>query len=252
MSGFRQTCIAFDRVIGTFSAIPHPVAVEITAAAAPDFICIDCEHAQIGRERVEEMIRAADLHRVPTMVRVPGHAPEAIASALDAGAAGVLVPRVSNADEARAAVAATRFPPAGRRGVGPGRAAGYGYRIAETLKTANETVVLAIQIETAEGLANIEEIAAVEGIDVIFVGPGDLSVSINAMGSESADKLNAAIRRIADAARAASKAAGLFRPDGSDVATWEKVGISFYIIGSDAMMLSAGLAAGLKQARSET
>ncbi|MGV0819683.1 HpcH/HpaI aldolase family protein [Martelella sp. AMO21009] len=252
MSGFRQTCIAFERVIGTFAAIPHPVAVEITAAAGPDFICIDCEHAQIGRERVEDMIRAADLHRVPAMVRVPGHAPEAIASALDAGAAGVLVPRVSSADEARAAVSATRFPPLGRRGVGPGRAAGYGYRIAETLKSANETVVLAIQIETAEGLADIEDIAAVEGIDVIFIGPGDLSVSINAMGPENADKLNTAIRRITDAARAAGKAVGLFRPDGSDVAAWEKAGISFYIIGSDAMMLSAGLAAGLKQARSET
>lgn len=252
MSGFRQTCIAFGRVTGTFTAIPHPVAVEITAAAGPDFICIDCEHAQIGRERVEDMIRAADLHRVPAMVRVPGHAPEAIASALDTGAAGVLVPRVSSADEARAAVDATRFPPVGRRGVGPGRAAGYGYRIAETLKSANDAIVLAIQIETAEGLAAIEEIAAVEGIDVIFIGPGDLSVTIDAMGPENADRLDAAIRRIAEAARAAGKAVGLFRPDGSDVAAWERVGISFYIIGSDAMMLSAGLAAGLKQARSET
>ena len=144
------------------------------------------------------------------------------------------------------------MPQAGRRGVGPGRAAGYGYRIVETLKSANETVVLAIQIETAEGLANIEEIAAVEGIDVIFIGPGDLSVTIDAMGPENADRLNAAIRRIADAARAAGKAVGLFRPDGSDVATWEEAGISFFIIGSDAMMLSAGLAAGLRQARSET
>ncbi|WP_180898845.1 HpcH/HpaI aldolase family protein [Martelella soudanensis] len=249
MSGFRQTCIAFDRVVGTFAAIPHPVAVEITAAAGPDFICIDCEHAQIGRERVEEMIRAADLHRVPAMVRVPGHAPEAIASALDAGAAGVLVPRVSSADEARAAVAATRFPPAGRRGVGPGRAAGYGYRISELLKSANDTIVLAIQIETAEGLADIGEIAAVEGVDVIFIGPGDLSVSIDAMGPENADRLDAAIRRITDAARAAGKTVGIFRPDGADIGKWSAAGISFYLIASDAMVLSAGVAAGLKQAR---
>ncbi|WP_174804060.1 HpcH/HpaI aldolase family protein [Martelella limonii] len=245
MSGFRKTCISFERVIGTFSAIPHPVAVEIAATSGAAFLCIDCEHAQIGRERVEDMIRAADLHRVPAMVRVPGHQPEAIASALDAGAAGVLVPRVSTAGEARAAVAATRFPPVGRRGVGPGRAAGYGYRIAETLKSANETVVLAIQIETAEGLANVEEIAAVEGIDVIFIGPGDLSVAIDAMGPDNAEKLNAAIRQIADTARAAGKAVGIFRPDGSDVAAWETAGISFYIIGSDAMMLASGLAAGL-------
>ena len=136
MRDFRQKCLRQERVIGTFGAIPHPVAVEVMAATGLDFICIDWEHSQIGRERIEDLIRAADAGGVPAMVRVPGHAPESIAAALDAGAAGVLVPRVSSAAQARAAVMATRYPPQGERGVGPGRAAAYGYRIPDYLKAA--------------------------------------------------------------------------------------------------------------------
>jgi len=180
MQDFRGRCTGGEVTIGTFAAIPHPVAIEVTAASGVDFICIDWEHAQIGRERIEDLVRAADVHGVPAMVRVPGHEPESIAAVLDAGAAGVLVPRVSTAEQARAAVQATRYPPVGARGVGPGRAAAYGYRIPDYLASANENLLLAIQVETAEGLANIDAIAAVDGVDVIFIGPGDLSVSIDA------------------------------------------------------------------------
>ncbi len=156
MSDFREKCIGKASLIGTFAAIPHPVAVEVTAQAGLDFICIDWEHAQIARETIENLVRAADVHAVPAMVRVPGHAPEAIAAALDSGARGVLVPRVSTATQAQAAVKATRYPPLGERGVGPGRAAGYGYRIPEYLAAANAEIVVAVQVETAEGLANVD------------------------------------------------------------------------------------------------
>lgn len=249
MSDFRKACLGQKRLIGTFAAIPHPVAIEVVAAAGLDFICIDAEHSQIGRELIENLIRAADVHRVPAMVRVPGHAPESIAGVLDAGAEGVLVPRVSTADHARAAVAATRYPPVGERGVGPGRAAGYGYHIPDYLKSANESLVLAIQIETAEGLANVEEIVAVEGIDVIFIGPGDLSVSINALGPKGAAKLEAAILTITQAAINAGKTVGIFRPSADDMAKWSQAGISFYLLASDTMFLGASLAAGVAAAR---
>ncbi len=249
MSDFRQKCIGYERVVGTFAAIPHPVAIEVTAASGLDFICIDAEHSQIGRELIENLIRASDVHRIPAMVRVPGHAPESIAGVLDAGAAGVLVPRISTAVQAKAAVLATRYPPIGERGVGPGRAAGYGYRIPDYLKGANESLVLAIQIETAEGLANVEEIVAVEGVDVIFIGPGDLSVSLDAMGPKGAKKLDAAILKITGAARAAGKAVGIFRPSPDDVGKWSEAGISFYLLASDTMFLGASLAAGVTAAR---
>ena len=249
MQGFRAKCTGGDRVVGTFAATPHPVAIEVTAAADVDFICIDWEHAQISRERIEDLVRAADVRGVPAMVRVPGHAPESIAAALDAGAKGVLVPRVSTAEQARAAVQATRYPPVGGRGVGPGRAGDYGYRIADYLAEANETLLLAIQVETAEGLANIEAIAAVEGVDVIFIGPGDLSVSIDAMGLAGAARLNAAIETIAAAALRAGRTVGIFRPSANDVATWAESGIRFFIIASDTMFLGASIAAEMKAAR---
>lgn len=249
MSDFRTACLGHQRLIGTFAAIPHPVAVEITASAGVDFLCIDGEHAQIGRELIENMIRASDVHRIPAMVRVPGHAPESIAGALDAGAAGVLVPRVSTVAQAEAAVLATRYPPVGERGVGPGRAAGYGYRIPDYLKRANDGIVLAIQIETAEGLANVEEIVSVEGVDVIFIGPGDLSVSIDALGPSGAERLEAAIVKITDASRKAGKAVGIFRPSPDDIGKWSKAGISFYLLASDAMFLGASVAAGVAAAQ---
>jgi 4-hydroxy-2-oxoheptanedioate aldolase len=249
MQNFRQKCTSGEPVIGTFAAIPHPVAIEVAAASGVDFICIDWEHSQIARDRIEDLVRAADVHRVPAMVRVPGHAPESIAAALDAGAAGVLVPRVSTAAQAAAAVQATRYPPIGIRGVGPGRAAAYGYRIPDYLGKANDSLLLALQVETAEGLANIEDIASVEGVDLIFIGPGDLSVSIDAMGPANAEKLNVAIETIASTARKAGKSVGIFRPSPDDVGKWIKSGISYYILASDTMFLGASLAAGVATAR---
>lgn len=249
MSNFRKKCISYERMIGTFAAIPHPVAIEVTAATGLDFLCIDAEHSQIDRELIENLVRASDAHHIPALVRVPSHASEWIASALDAGAAGVLVPRVSTSAQAKAAVMATRYPPVGERGVGPGRASAYGYRIPDYLKAANESLVLAIQIETAEGLANVEEIAAAEGVDIVFIGPGDLSVSIDAMGPAGAEKLNAAITTITNAARKAGKAVGIFRPSADDVGRWAEAGISFFMLASDTMFLGASLAAGVAAAR---
>ncbi|MBZ9701054.1 MULTISPECIES: HpcH/HpaI aldolase family protein [unclassified Mesorhizobium] len=251
MSGFRNKCIGRESLVGSFAAIPHPVAVEVMAQSGLDFLCIDWEHAQISRDMIETMVRAADIHRVPAIVRVPGHAPEAIAAALDSGAQGVLVPRVSTAAQAQAAVKASRYPPTGERGVGPGRAAGYGYRISEYLAQANDSIVVAVQVETSEGLANIEAIAAVEGVDVIFVGPGDLSVSIDAIGPKGADKLAQAIRRIIDATIAHGRTSGIFCAKPQDVAQWATLGASFFILASDTMFLGAGAAAGKASADAE-
>jgi 4-hydroxy-2-oxoheptanedioate aldolase len=251
MSDFREKCIGKARLIGTFAAIPHPVAVEVTAQAGLDFICIDWEHAQIAREMIENLVRAADVHAVPAMVRVPGHAPEAIAAALDSGARGVLVPRVSTATQAQAAVKATRYPPLGERGVGPGRAAGYGYRIPEYIAAANAEIVVAVQVETAEGLANVDQIAATAGVDVVFVGPGDLSVSIDAMGPSGADRLGRAIGTIIGSALAHGKIAGIFCAKPEDAGHWAARGASFFILASDTMFLGAGVAAGHAAARSK-
>jgi 4-hydroxy-2-oxoheptanedioate aldolase len=249
MTDFRQKCLANANLIGAFAAIPHPVAVEVTARFGPDFLCIDWEHAQIARDAIENLVRAADIHKVPAIVRVPGHGSEAIASALDSGARGVLVPRISTAAQAQMAVRAARYPPHGERGVGPGRAAGYGYCIPEYLARANKDVLLAVQVETAEGLANVDEIAAVSGVDVIFVGPGDLSVSLDAIGPAGADKLKQAIETIIVVTLGAKKVAGIFCATPGDVGKWAGTGASFFILASDTMFLGAGVAEGVAAAR---
>lgn len=252
MPNFRETCTSGAPLFGTFCAIPHPVAMEVTAAAGLDFVCIDWEHAQIGREKLEELVRAADLHRVPAMVRVPDHAREWTAFALDAGASGVLVPRVSTAGQARAAVLATRYPPLGERGVGPGRASGYGYRIGSYLANANDALTLAIQIETAEGLANIHEIVEVAGVDLIFIGPGDLSVSLGIKQDERETLLLDAITRISAASRAAGKTVGIFVGSADSVSQWRNLDISFFMLGSDTVFLGSAVSQCAEQLKSAT
>lgn len=249
MNDFRNRAVGGAGLIGTFAAIPHPVAVEVTAASGVDFVCIDWEHAQIARDAIENLVRAADVHQVPAMVRVPGHASEAIAAALDSGARGVLVPRVSTAAQAQAAVKASRYPPLGERGVGPGRAQGYGYRIFDYLASANEEVIVAVQVETAEGLSNADAIAATDGVDVVFVGPGDLSVSIDAMGPAGAAKLEQAIEGIIAAALAHGKTAGIFCARPEDAGRWAAKGVSFFILASDTMFLGTAAVAGIAAAR---
>ncbi len=246
---FRETCLSGQAKFGLFCNIAHPAAVEVLALGRPDFICLDGEHSQIGRGEFENLCRAGDVHGVPVMARVPGKAPEALAGVLDAGARGVMVPMVSTAEEARAIVSACRYPPLGRRGVGPGRAAGYGYRIPDYLAAANRSVLVTIQVENVEGLNNIEAIAAVEGIDAIFIGPGDLGVSLSVLPEAERPTLDAAIGRIADACRAAGRVFGMFRPGPERIEDYLSLGMRFFILGSDAMALTASVEGTMRAAR---
>lgn len=249
MKNFRKSAVGGTTLVGTFGEIPHPVAVEVMAQAKPDFICIDWEHAQIARDQIENLVRASDIHGVPAMVRVPGHAPEEIAAVLDSGARGVLAPRVSTPEQAAAVVKASRYPPHGERGVGPSRATSYGYGIFDYLADANDSIVVAVQVETAEGLANVDAIAATEGVDVVFIGPGDLSVSLDAWRPEGAEKLAKAIEKIIRTTLKRGKAAGIFCGRPEDVGRWAEAGATFFILASDTMFLGAATAAGLTSAR---
>jgi 4-hydroxy-2-oxoheptanedioate aldolase len=161
----------------------------------------------------------------------------------------VLVPRVSTAAQAAAVVKASRYPPAGERGVGPGRATGYGYRIFDYLAEANSSIVVAVQVETAEGLANVDAIAATEGVDVVFIGPGDLSVSLDAYRPDGARKLAKAVEKIIAATLTRGKTAGIFCGRPEDVGRWATRGASFFILASDTMFLGAATSSGLAVAR---
>lgn len=225
---------------GPFLAVPSPMVMEIACAARPDFVCIDMEHGPISPTMAEDMLRAAALWHVPALVRVPGPDAVAIGQALDSGAAGVLVPRVSSAEEARAAVMAARFPPEGRRGLGPCRASVYGRDLPDYLQTARNLTVVAIQIETVEALDALGAILAVPGIDLAFIGPGDLGVGLAASKRDTA--LDNAIEGVLDAAAGAQCAAGIFTMNRPDAARYTGR-VALVICGSDSTVLTDGFAA---------
>ncbi|MTD54970.1 4-hydroxy-2-oxovalerate aldolase [Amycolatopsis sp. RM579] len=223
-------------VLGTFVSVGHAASVEILATQGFEAVCIDAEHAALGPAEIESLIRACDVSRVPSLVRVSGVGAE-ISRALDSGARGVVVPRVETAEEAAAAVAAVRYPPAGTRGAGPGRASAYGSALPRYLETANDDTVLVIQVETRRGVDNAEEIAAVEGIDVVFVGPGDLAVSLGVPGGSPAH--SAAVERIIGAATAAGVLTGIFCLDSAQVERWAGAGVRLFLLGGDLLFLGS-------------
>lgn len=235
MTSLRTRIAARQPLRGPFVAIPSPVSVEIVAGARPDFLCIDTEHSPIGDALLTDMIRAADVARIPALVRVRGKSPEHIAAALDAGAMGVLVPHVSNAADARAAVSAARFAPEGTRGAGPGRAASYLRDIPAAIDRARRDTIVAVQLETLEAVANVEAILAVPGLDLAFIGPGDLSVDRDAKGE--ATPMPQLIDRLVAAAETAGVPAGIFTATRDASAEWMRR-LSFVIEGSDALLLT--------------
>ncbi len=241
MTTLRSRLLAKDVLVGTFSAIAHPAVTEMVAGAGFDFIVIDAEHSQIDRGDLENLFRAAEAGGAPALLRVPDNDRIWIGSALDSGAAGVVVPRVSSAEDARKAVAFTRYPPDGERGVGPGRAAAYGAKIEEAIAGANDRVVLAVQLETAEGLAKIDEIAAVEGVDAIYIGPGDLAVSLGALGPEGRPVLERAIATVVASCKRHGRAVGIFNMNVEGLSAAIKQGMTFVTLASDSMLLGRGL-----------
>lgn len=243
----RQRIESGQCVTGVFCAIPDPIAIEIVAGSGLDFLCIDAEHSPIDRATLENLIRAADSAGGTPIVRVPSWNSDMIGSALDSGADGVLLPRVSTAKQARRAVDMVRYPPVGVRGAGPGRASRYGASIMPYIATANERLLLAIQIETREAVDNLDEIVSVPGIDLIFIGPGDLSVSCGLTGPQDQETLNTMITGIINTCKTAGKPVGIFRMTAADIPRWQAAGVSLFVVGSDGLMLAqaaAGLVSG--------
>jgi 4-hydroxy-2-oxoheptanedioate aldolase len=248
MTTMRGRVLNGELMVGTFGGLSSS-ALEVMANAGFDFVCLDAEHSPHDRAVLEHLIRAAEIAKMPPMVRVPGHGAEAIAGALDSGAQAILVPRVNNASEAAAVVSAFRYPPQGKRGAGPGRSTLYGASVMEYVAKANDSLMLAVQVESAEAVENLESIVKVEGIDLIFIGPGDLSISLGLTRAEDQEKLTATIRHIVSVCRAAAVPVGLFRLSPADLESWLAAGVTFFIIGSDGIFLANGAAACAKAAR---
>src|ERR1043166_8081102 len=164
--------------IGTWVSIGHPDVAEILAGVGFDWLLFDMEHGPMTNETVHRMMQAMGEGPTVPLVRVASNNANAIGQALDGGAHGVMIPLVNTTEDARRAVAACKYPPDGIRGMGPRRATGYGRRFHEYVRNANRDLLVVVQIETPEAVANIDSILSVDGIDVAAIGPGDLAQSM--------------------------------------------------------------------------
>jgi 4-hydroxy-2-oxoheptanedioate aldolase len=248
----RALCDARQPTVGGWCLIPSPFCAEVMAAAGFDWVCIDMQHGLIGYEEMLAMLQAVDGRDVPALVRVPWNEPSAIMRALDAGAAGVIVPMVNSATDAEAAVMACRYPPEGYRSWGPTRAS-LGDP-AYTPEWANRRVLCIAMVETVEAVERADEIASVPGVDGVFIGPWDLSLSatgeIENPGRTPRDV--ALIDAVAVACRRHDLFAGIACAGPEDVHRWREAGFLMFSLQSDVALLSGACIASLAAARTES
>ena len=238
---FRQRLRGGQPIIGTWIKTPHPAVVEVLSLSELDCLVLDAEHAPFGRRDIDLGILAAKAAAKPVLVRVPAARPEYVLQALDCGAAGVIIPHVRSAAEAELAVRMTHYGPGGRGYAGSSRAANYTRTpMSDHLAASAAGTALILQIEDPEAVEAIDEIAAVEGYDALFVGRIDLSV---AMGKSPDDpEVVAAVARVCEAARKRGRSVGMFLSRVEDVAQWRDKGASLFILGSDQGFLLSGAA----------
>jgi 4-hydroxy-2-oxoheptanedioate aldolase len=232
--------------LGTWSQIRSEELIDMLGGAGLDFTIVDCEHGAFGMETAEKLFRACDANGLVPLVRAPSSDPVFIGQALDAGAAGVVVPGVVTAAQARAAVAASRFAPEGTRGACPCVRAG-GHFIRDwrgyAARQHREAGVIAL-VETRAGLAAIEAICAVEGLMALLVGPFDLSVSMGYAGDYLHPDVQGAIDRMMAAAKAARLPviAPVFNPDADEARRqrdqWRERGAAAFVIGTDKILFA--------------
>lgn len=239
---------AHEKSIGAWLSMPDLYSAEILAHLGFDWVCFDLQHGLMDYSHLTHLLPAVAHARVTPLVRVAANQPDQIGKALDAGAQGVIVPLVNTAEDARKAVAACRYPPAGARSCGPIRAAmheGLSY-----LQTANEQVACVVMIETEEGLRNVEMIAATEGVDALFVGPMDLCYGLGLTpGSFTDARFQQAIATIMAACAKYNRAIGIFGFTPEMAAHSLQSGFDFASAGTDGNFLRAGATQALELAR---
>ena len=215
-------------------ALGAPALIELSRAASPDAIVLDLQHGLFSRSSLEA---AMAQRAIPTLVRVADGTATAIGEALDAGAEGVLVPLVESAETARAAVGAAHYPPRGHRSGGGVRplARGFARYVAEA---ATRTVV-GVMIETAAGVENADAIAGVPGVDFIFIGTGDLALSLGCF-PDLDHRHEEACRRVRDASRKAGVPCGIFTTSAEDAARRRREGYAMVVVANDIGIVASG------------
>lgn len=238
--------------VGTWIMSASPLVAEAIGCAGFDWGVVDMEHTPIDLMNLVNMLQALAGTKLVPVVRVPWNDTVGIKRVLDAGAQTLLIPFVQNAEEARAAAAACRYPPEGTRGMaGMSRASRFG-TAPNYLTKANEGITVIVQLETAEAIANVDEIAAVEGIDALFVGPGDLSATMGYVGQLTHPEVIKLTRHAVQRAKAAGKPIGTVGGTPEVVAQYREIGFDFIAIASDLGLLMRSAQAALNAVRAES
>jgi 2-dehydro-3-deoxyglucarate aldolase len=230
---FREALLARQPLIGCWCSLANPVTTEVLGLAGFDWLLLDAEHAPNDvTSLIPQLMALKDSVSAP-VVRPPWNDTVVIKRLLDAGFYNLLIPFVESADEARRAVAATRYPPDGVRGVSVSQRHNRYGTVPDYLKLVNENITVMIQIESAAGLAAVDAIAAVDGVDGIFVGPSDLAAAMGHLGNAAHSEVQQAIGHIFERARVAGKASGILAPVEADARRYIEWGADFVAVGSD-------------------
>jgi 2-dehydro-3-deoxyglucarate aldolase len=234
---FRSRIKKQEMLIGSLLTLPSPEAAEILAMTGLDWLFIDLEHSTMGVREAQAILQAV-AGKVDCLLRLPLNDEIWIKKALDTGAAGIIIPQVNTAEEARRAVQLSRYPPQGSRSVGLARSHGYGMKFQEYLERANEEVVVVIQAEHFLAVQNIEALTAVDGVDAILVGPYDLSASMGLMGQVDHPQVQAAIGQVRRICQERGIPLGIFATTTQRASHFLSQGFNLLAIGSDALFLS--------------
>ena len=222
-------------LLGTFAVLPSVDSIEILALGGFDFVVLDREHGPHSVEKLQDMVRVAQLHKMATLVRVPENSKKEILWALDSGADGVLVPMVEKASDAIKAVKAAKYTPVGERGVALVRSAQYGSQeMTSYFKESNDNTFVALQCENTTGLANLGELVNIEGVDMIFFGPVDMSASLGIPGRTQDPKVEEVATQILKICKSAGKAAGTFATSPEEAAKRFEQGFNLVGLGIEA------------------
>jgi len=236
---FRQRLINHDPLVGTFLKTPSMIMAEVLALTDLDLFCIDAEHAPFGRLEIDSCVAAFKAADRPSLVRIANDSSTEIRNALDCGATGILVPHVASAKQAQAIVKAAHFGEGGRGFAGSPRAADYTRKsMANHLAESRAQTSIVLQIEDIAALRNVAEIAAVDGVDCLFIGRADLSVAMqkSPMDSDVIDCVN----EICVTAIKAGVAVGMFTPALDELPAWRRTGASLFLLSSDQSFVIGG------------
>jgi 2-dehydro-3-deoxyglucarate aldolase len=236
-NSFRRDLQARKQLIGCWVSLASNISTEILGYAGFDWLLVDGEHAPNDMSSFISQLQALKDSSSAPVVRPPWSEPVIIKRLLDIGFYNFLMPWIETAEQARAAVAATRYPPQGMRGMGTGhRSNRYGY-VADYFTTINDNISVMVQIESAKGVDNAEAIAAIDGIDALFIGPSDLSAAMGFMGQPNHPDVQAAMARVLAAGNKHQKAVGILAPVEDDARRYLQQGMTFVAVGGDVGLL---------------